>query len=314
MGLMWLMLLTLAVSAYGEPWDPLPTFRGASAEALLKTADPARKAFLLGQIGDRKAVLALERLLNDPDRMVRVQAGIALAGLGDARGIPACASALNSEPTWIRCYAANALWQVNTPRAGRILRGSLKGQNKFIREVIGGALKTPYAQPAGKSSARLETWQDAGDALTAEADVWWHDGNLEQAARCLEADLFLDPQDVQTYGLAAWLEWSLGRDGQAINTLKRGIAAVPDSPEMCFELGFHYMNTKRYLLAREPLRKALDLGGDDLMRRQYAHCLEKLGQYQASLDQWTILLKDSPDDQAIRTNYERVRGEVSSNQ
>lgn len=317
MGPIWLILLALAVSAHGEPWAPMPTFRGADAEPLLKTlgtADRAKAAFLIGQTGDRKAIPALEKFLDDPDRMVRIQAGIALASLGDTRGVPACASALNSEPTWVRCYTAYALWQVNTPQARRVLRASLTGQGEFIRGVIEGALSTPYMKPSAKSSAKLESLQDAGDALTEEADWWWHDGDLEQAARCLEAVLFLDPQDTQTYTLAAWLEWSLGRDEQAINTLKRGIAVVPNDPQTHFELGFHYMNTKRYLLAREPLKEALDLGGDDLMRRQYAHCLEKLGKYKDALDQWKKLMEDSPDDAAVKMNYERVKKLVNSEQ
>lgn len=304
---MGLILCLLAVSAFGAPRVPQPVFRGASAELLLKTADPARKAFLLGQIGDRKAVPTVAKLLHDSDRAVRVQAGIALASLGDRRGIPVCASALNSEPTWIRCYAAYALWQVNTPQSRRVLRKSLDGQGKFIRGVIEGSLTTRYAKVTAKSAVKLESWQDAGDALSEEADWWWHEGNLEQAARCLEALLFVDPESSESYGTAAWLEWSLGRDEQAINTLKRGVAAFPNSPDMHFELGFHYVNTKRYRLAREPLKKALDLGGNDLMCRQYAHCLEKLGQCEECLSQWEKLLKLFPDDPVVRMNYERVR-------
>jgi len=311
-----LILLALGVSAWGQPWGPRPTFRGASAEDVvgaLETEDRAKAAFLLGQIGDRKVVPALAEFTGDPDRSVRVQAGIALASLGDRRGIPVCATALNSDPTWIRCYAAYALWQVDTPRARRILKESLKGQGKFISEVINGALSTPYVTPA-KSAAKKLSLDDPGDALAEEADWWWHEGNLEQAARCLETMLFLDPTDVQTCELAAWLEWSLGRDDQAVNTLKRGIAEAPDNPEAYFQLGFHYFNTKRYILAREPLRKALDLGGDDIMRRQYAHCLEKLGQYSEALDQWTILLQKAPDDSVVKMNYGRVKRLVNGEQ
>ena len=309
-----LILLVLASSAHCEPWVPLPTFRDADALPLLLSADNAKVAFLMGQIGDRKAVPPMAELLDDPDRTVRIQTGIALASLGDERGIPACASALRSEPTWIRFYAAYGLWQVNTPRAGRILKESLPGQGQFISEVITGALNTPYAKPVSESAIKLESMEDAGDALTKEADEWWHDGNLEQAARCLETILFLDPEDVQSYGLAAWLQWSLGRDEQAINTLKRGIAIAPDDPEMHFELGFHYFNTKRYRLARGPLKKALDLGGDNLIRRQYAHCLEKLGRCEECLSQWEKLLALFPDDQVVKMNYERVRGIVNSEQ
>lgn len=311
------LMTMLMSSALGRPWGPMPKFRGASAEPLLKTldtADRAKGAFLLGQIGDRKAVPALAKLLNDQDRTVRIHTGIAVASLGDERGIPTCASVLKSEPAWIRCYAAYALWQTNTPRARQVLKQSLAGQDKFISSVINGALMTPYAPPASKSSVKPETWADAGDALTEEADWWWHEGDFEQAVRCLQAILFLEPDDVQSYGLAAWLQWSMGRDEQAVNTLKRGIAAVPDSSEMYFEMASHYMKTERYLLAREPLEKALDLGGDDMIRRQYAHCLEKLGRYSASLEQWAILLEKSPNDPVVKMNYERVKAEVNSKQ
>ncbi len=44
------------------------------------------------------------------------------------------------------------------------------------------------------------------------------------------------------------------------------------------------------------------------MRRQYAHCLEKLGKLDQSLEQWTAILEARPDDAAARRNYDRVKG------
>jgi len=313
----------LASKPYRPSWAPLPVFRESAAfvpflQNELSSSDAqtrARCAFLLGQIGYRQSAKSLAPLLNDPDRAVRVQAGIALACLGDSRGVPTCASALASDPPWIRYYAACGLWRVGSPRAKRALRENLGGQSKLVTGAIEGALNTRHAVApevhVSKSAPTItadDVLQAVSDRYILESDWWWHEGDYEQGIRCMQALVFLDPSDVQSSGLIAWLQWSLGRKAESVATLKQCIAANPSNPDAHFELGRHYMTDKKYALAEEPLRKSVELGGDHLAHRQYAHCLENLGRLSESLAEWAKILETLPNDAAARYNYDRIKG------
>lgn len=313
----------LASKPYRPLWGPLPVFRESAAlvpylQEQLSSSDRETRekcAFLLGQIGCRRSARYLSPLLNDPDRAVRVQAGIALAWLGDARGIPTCASALASDPPWIRYYAVCGLWRVGSPRAKRALRENLGGQSKLVADAIKGALKTRHAVAPEvrlpKSAPTItadDVLQAVSDGYILESDWWWHQVNYEQGIRCMEALVFLDPSDVQSFGLIAWLQWNLGREAESVATLRKCIEANPSNPDAHFELGRHYMTEKKYALAEEPLRKSVELGGDHLAHRQYAHCLEKLGRLSESLAEWSKILETLPNDAAARYNSDRLKG------
>jgi hypothetical protein len=313
----------LASKPYRPSWAPLPVFRDSVAlvpylQEQLSSSDRETRekcAFLLGQIGYRQSAKYLSPLLNDGDRAVRVQAGIALACLGDPKGVPVCASALASDPPWIRYYAVCGLWRVGSPRAKRALRENPGGQSKLVSDAIKGALTTRHAVAPEvllpKSAPGItadDVLQAVSDRYILESDWWWHDGNYEQGIRCMEALVFLDPSDVQSFGLIAWLQWNLGREAESVATLKKCIEANPSNPDAHFELGRHYMTEKQYALAEEPLRKSLELGGDHLAHRQYAHCLEKLGRLNESLAEWAKILETLPNDAAARYNHDRIKG------
>ena len=311
----------LAGKPYRPPWGPLPVMRNYASFAPflreeLSSRDAglrARSAFLLGQIGCRESSKLLARRLRDRERDVRVQSGIALACLGDARGIPVCEAVLKSDLPWIRYYAAYGLWRIGTPRANRILREGLPGQGKLVSTAINGALSTrrtipPSVRPA-KSPPKL-AWDDVLDAacndFILEGDWWWHGGDYEQGIRCMEALVFLDPGDIESFGVIAWLQRSLGRESESVATLKRCIAANPKDPAAHFELGFHYMTDEKYALAEPDLRRSVELGGDHLCIRQYANCLEKLGRPREALELWSKLLAMRPNDSAARFNCDRL--------
>jgi len=321
-----LKLDALAGKPYRPSWAPLPMFRGDTTRItllhkLLESPDAesmARSAFLLGQIAFPDSAVLLAGRLSDPNRDVRVQSGIALACMGDARGVPACSAALGSGPSWIRYYAVYGLWCANTARARRALQKHAQGRDALVGPAIRQALKAPFAAPPPVPRQRPsaqhapdmspdQVWSEACDVFITESDWWWHAGNYDQSMRCLEAAVFLDPHYIEGYTSIAWLQWSMGRDPAAIGTLNRAISAAPSDPEAHFGLGFHYFNTKRYASAEKPLRRAVELGGDHLMRRTYAHCLEKLGKLREALDQWSAILEARPTDAAAQRNFARVK-------
>ena len=316
----------LAWRPYRPTWAPLPLLRGEVEmtpflHELLRSKDAvvrARAALLLGQIASPDSVEPLRRSLYDHDRTARVHAGIALACIGEERGVPACSAALRSEAPWVRFYAAYGLWRVDTDRARAVLRGSLHGQGELVRTAIEGALNTPVVAPppvtplprdaaVGPPPELQDLWEQAADVFVRESDWWWHKGDYEQVIRASHVSMFLDPRYVDTHTVVAWLQWSLGRNTEAIGTLHRAVRIAPDDPESHFGLGHHYFNLKRYTLAEEPLRRAVELGGDHLAQRAYAHCLERLGKVHAARDRWAALLEDRPDDGSVIRNYERLQ-------
>jgi tetratricopeptide (TPR) repeat protein len=315
----------LASQRWRPTWAPLPLLRGEVAtlpyiHELLKSTEPAnraRAAFLMGQIACPDSRRPLAARLADQDRGVRVQAGIALACMGDPRGLDTCQAVLRNDPDWIRYYAVVGLWTLNTPAARRALEAAQEGQAELLSTTLKAALKSPYVPaPAVKplaAGARVsprptptQTWEQAGDVMIRESDWWWHQGNYDQAIRASEVSILMDPAYVDTYTTVAWLQWSMGRDPAAIATLHRAIKAAPRDPDSHFGLGFHYFNTNRYRQAEGFLRDAVNLGGGNIAQRMYAHCLERLGKLQESCNQWRAVLKANPADGAAAQNLERI--------
>jgi len=299
-------------------FEVVPQLREAVEAA--KATDRGRAAFLLGQIGDRSLVGDLGQLLRDPDRDVRLQAGIALCTLGDARGLDACRAALTDAPLWMRYYAASGLAALGTEAAAQALRAGLEEQAEFIAQhivvLLAAAPRAPVeaAAVAHPEQAQAMTYEDvcswASDTYVRLSDVYWHEGDYEGAVRCNETVVFLDPGYVDMYDNPRWLLWSLGRDREAIEVGERAIANNPDSWEAYFNLGFHYFNIKQYEQAKPLLRKAVDLGAPALKQHTYCHVLEKLGDPQAALAEWERVQKDFPDDAVAPVNIERLEAQL----
>ncbi len=319
------LVLVVAISGLSHAaqprasWTPDRPLYGNSSyrptlEPLLRSADAserARSAFLLGMIGKHDSAGALLTLLKDPERGVRVSAGLGLGFLGSEKGVHVCEAVLVANPGWLRYYAVYALWCMDSPRAKAVLKRNQRGQNEFITGVVRDALKTPFAamkaSPPSSSPKPEDLWGALCDMYITEGDRWWHRGDYNQTIRCHETAIFFDPTYVEGYSLIAWLQWSMGDDAAAIRTLNRGIEAMPEDPETFGALGEHYWITKRYDLALEPLRKSIELGGDHLVRRKYANALEKLGKIEESLAQWEEILKEVPDDGAAPLNIDRLK-------
>jgi len=310
----------MAQRADRPPWAPLPIMWGHSEMVPMlvqvvrqgSAQDRIRAAFVLGQIGDRAATRSLLNALDDPCRDVRIQAGIALACLGDERGQHAAWAALNGEPQWIRYYAVLGLSRLNTDEIRQNLRQIQPQQPEFISRTIQAALDQPAPVPAAAPKRPNQPpagfWQVLVDAFRAETDWWWHrPGDYDQCIRCMQVMLLMDSTQSETYGNIAWLQWSLGYDTRAIGTYHRAISRLPDNPWSHHYLGCHYFITKRYELAIPYLREAVRLQPDIISRRMLAHCLERTGQLEACLGHWREMYEQSPDDPAVKFNYERVK-------
>jgi len=321
-------LEVLAEKPFRPSWAPLTIFRGDTQAAgyLLpvctskNATNRAKAAFILGQIGDKTAIKTLRKLLQDTEPEVRMQAAVALGEMEDGTGISVISHLFDSSQPWVRVYAVHALWNIHTKYARSVLLDRKKNQPPMVADIITRAANTTYTRyptvKPGKTNGKKviakpgDMWFQASGLLVKESDYWWHKGKYNEINRCLEAAVFLDPSDVESYSVIAWLEWSMGQDARAIQTLNRCIAENPKSPEAFSELGYYYTRSKRWALAEWPLKNAVELGGDVLIRKSYAHCLEKLGKIEEAKEIWTKLKKEFPKDGAIDHNYKRIMGQT----
>jgi tetratricopeptide (TPR) repeat protein len=311
------------VTRVGPEWTPftalsidtkdLPLLMKAlnSPDRLLQ----ARAAFIAGQVRYREAVPRLLKLLTAPDQDVRRQCGIALACMGLKDGIGECKTALDTGPDWTRYYAAYGLWCINAPEARAALSASTSKQSDFVKEAIDGAasprtVDLPCMVLTNAEHKKLsldQIWYLGLRNLVREGDWWYHRGKYDQTIRCQEAALLLCPKNADLYATNAYLLWSMGRNDDADNTLFRGVAADPKSWETHYELGQHYMMTKRYAMAEPELKLAVKYHGPILVCRLYAHDLEKVNKLKEALKEWEEIVREYPKDGAAIKNRDRVR-------
>lgn len=82
----------------------------------------AYAAYVLGQIGDARAVDPLIPLLNDEDKYVRIIVAEALGKIRDAKAVEALTAALQDKERSVRWSAANALKQISPDEKYEIAR------------------------------------------------------------------------------------------------------------------------------------------------------------------------------------------------
>ncbi len=313
-------------AAPGRPaWAPLEIVWGqrsldAALLAGLSSESPeqrARAALALGLTGAEAHRDRLAAALTDPVAEVRRVAALALCYLGDACGeVEARLTLLQGEP-WQRELALVGLWRLDSPATRNFLRAVAAEQPTVIGNLTLAALRSPpwrpaYAlagEPAASPTAdREQAWESLADSLVLTSDYWWHLGEYDRVCHLLEAALFFSPQRVELYGDIAWLQWSLGRDDQAIAVLKRGVVANPGDWGAEFNLGFHYFNTRRYQEALPYLQAAAEHTPTwPVPIHIYAHALEALGRIQEALHAWDLALRRFPGDTPAQRNRERLQ-------
>lgn len=269
----------------------------------------ARCAFLLGQIASKDAVDPLAEALEDPDRGVRMFAGMALARMGEFDGLPAARAAYEGNRWWIRFWAIDALARLN-----RVPDMALNDPDPLVRAAAVEGSRGDW----GPASARVR-YIGPDDAplydlifeltnyLVGETDWWWHAGHYEQIIRGNETIVWLDPTYLEGLTNAAYLYWSLERDVEALATYRRAVSMHPDNWQAHFELGFFYFNAqKRYKDAIPEFERARELGCPPTQARMHAHALEQAGHPEKALEVWRVLVEKNPSDGVARQNMQRL--------
>jgi hypothetical protein len=132
------------------------------------------------------------------------------------------------------------------------------------------------------------------------------DHDLRYFAGLVEAVTDLDPRFEDAYVFAALVQCFDHEDYPgAIDILKRGVLANPDSWRLHFEIGFvHYVFTREFEIASRWFDAAAQLpGASDFCRRFAAWSAKRAGDLRGSLLLWENLRRttDSPDMRELAT-------------
>jgi len=177
------------------------------------------------------------------------------------------------------------------------------------------AANTPKAESAPKADTERKPTGKATDYFWERSDVAFHAGNYKRVLELQKTIISLDPQDIESYAVYAWVTWSMDDHKESLACIDRGLKANPDNWEMWKVAGEQYQFMKLWSKAREAYEKAVGMAPKDedtqLMRRQLAHTAQNAGELKFSAETWRGLVKDYPNEAVNKNNLERVEKLIS---
>ena len=155
------------------------------------------------------------------------------------------------------------------------------------------------------------------DYLWRKSDEAFHKGDYERAVGLHRAIVALDPGDVQSWSVAAWLIWSMGRGEAAVAHIDRGLKANASSWEMWSEAAQHFDLQKIAPRSLEAYKRSVELqpaeadkSDAQMLRRRLAHSAERAGDLALSAQTWRELVRLFPDEAVNKNNLARVEAKA----
>ena len=160
--------------------------------------------------------------------------------------------------------------------------------------------------------------QQTADAILADSlgrvyeqgDAHFHKGEYSHVVNLYRIVTQGDPHNVEAYGVSAWLLWSTDRGDQAIDMLKQGVKANPDTYYMYDEIGTHYWIRLRDAATALPYYEQAVKHPDCAASTWHnlAHCYRKTKQWDKAVYAWERAM-NYPDDPVARVWLPRARAE-----
>ena len=179
---------------------------------------------------------------------------------------------------------------------------------KVVTPPKAASAKPKVVAPPAKAKDPL---RDSVDYLWDQSDEAFHNGDYPTAIKLHRAIVTLDPTDLESFGVGAWLLWSLGQKEDARAFIRQGLAANPKNAEMWSVAGEQYDLEHSFSDAKNAYVKSVELSGakaDEMMRRRLAHAAEHAGDLPLSVRTWTDLARDFPNSPVNKNNLARVKG------
>ena len=152
------------------------------------------------------------------------------------------------------------------------------------------------------------------DYLWRRSDVAFHAGDYPRAIELHRAIVTVDPADTESYGVGAWLMWSMDDKTGADAFIAQGLKRNPDDAEMWNVAAQQYGLEKEFVLERDAYAKAVGLAGKEagqMLRRRYAHASERAGDLSGSARIWRALTADFPNEAVNKNNLARVEAQLA---
>ena len=168
----------------------------------------------------------------------------------------------------------------------------------------------PHA-PHAPSDKPKDPLGDSINFLWQQSDEAFHKGDYPTAVKIHRAIVTLDPTDTESFGVGAWLLWSMSQKTEARAFLQQGLSANAKNAEMWSVAGQHYDLEKTFPDAKSAYLQAVELSGgkaDEMLRRRLAHAAQHAGDLDLSLQTWKDLARDFPASVVVKNNLARVLG------
>lgn len=214
------------------------------------------------------------------------------------------------------CAAWCATWCATVGHAQQVVNGQAGNGpvgKTATRQAVPGhpaATDADEAGPAHSHAAKPGQEESNVDYFWRKSDEAFHNGDYARAVGLHRAIQALDPTDVESFSVASWLLWSMGKSDEALAMLQTGVTANPDDWDMWDEAGRQYDLMKRVPEALTAYQRAVQLvpkeQDSQMLRRRLAHAAERAGNLPLSRETWQGLVRDYPNEPVNKNNLARV--------
>ncbi len=147
-------------------------------------------------------------------------------------------------------------------RMGKLDERPTGDERAEILVALGQARRDSHDLSGAESAFREALSLSPRDPQFLNALAWFYadnDLNLPESLRLAEQAAALAPEDGAIVDTLGWAEYKLGRNSDAIRTLRRAVKLMPDRAELRYHLGAAYARQGLREEARVELNKALIL-------------------------------------------------------
>lgn len=170
--------------------------------------------------------------------------------------------------------------------------------------IVAAASATAQAKPSAGANAALAA---ISGRLSAQSDIWFHDGEFPTIAQALRFSNRLNPREGEIAENLGWMLENIEEDGEALATYIRYGKENPQDPDRHYMEAYFYFQKRVFAKVPPLLEPAVREGkASPNTYRTLAHSHERMNQFADSKRVWEAFMKRFPNDGAGPNNLRRV--------